>query len=306
MSPEWNYRIFSVEKTLGIAYSICMSEPDLKNKERKKKETVKDQIKKAPVLFSVYVILRALVVLAIVLQFMKGDYYNVLLCFLTLILFTLPSLVERRLKIDIPNVLEVIILVFIFAAEILGEISSYYVRYPGWDTALHTTTGFLAAAVGFSLVDLLNRTSDKIELSPFYLAFVAFCFSMTVACIWEFFEFFADQFFMTDMQKDYIIKSINTVALDPTMSNKVVHIKDITSTVVNGVDLGIDGYLDIGLIDTMKDMMVNFIGAVVFSTFGFFYERGREKGKRKSFAENFIPTKMKDGLKADNKEKEGK
>lgn len=271
-----------------------MDKLDGKKIRDRKRESLKVQIKKDPVLFFVYVILRALVILALVLQFLNRDYYNVFLCVLTLILFLVPSLIERKLKIDIPNVLEVIILIFIFAAEILGEIKSYYVLYPGWDTALHTITGFLAAAVGFSLVDLLNRTSDKLELSPVYLAFVAFCFSMTVACMWEFFEFFMDQVFLTDMQKDYVVSNIHSVALDPTLSNKVVHVKNITSTSVNGIDLGVNGYLDIGLIDTMKDMLVNFIGAVCFSIFGFFYVRGREKGK-KSFAENFIPTRIKDG-----------
>ena len=283
-----------------------MSKKKRHRKERLKERNVsiRQQIKEAPVLFTVYVVLRALVVLAMVLQFFNREYFNVLLCGLTLILFTLPSLIERKLKIEIPNVLEVIILVFIFSAEILGEIASYYVRYPGWDTALHTITGFLAAAVGFSLVELLNRTSDKIDLSPFYLAFVAFCFSMTVACMWEFFEFAMDQFLGMDMQKDYIIHTINTVTLDPTMSNKVVHIRDIHSTAVNGVDLGIDGYLDIGLIDTMKDMFVNFIGAVVFSIFGFFYERGKVKGKKKNFAGNFIPRKIREEMKIEeNKER---
>ena len=274
-----------------------------RHKTRKEKNaSLKQQIKEAPVLFTVYVVLRALVVLAMVLQFFNGEYFNVFLCALTLVLFTLPSLIERKLKIDIPNVLEVIILVFIFSAEILGEIASYYVRYPGWDTALHTITGFLAAAVGFSLVELLNRTISKIDLSPFYLSFVAFCFSMTVACMWEFFEFAMDTFLCMDMQKDYIIHTINTVTLDPTLSNKVIHIKDIHSTVVNGVDLGIDGYLDIGLIHTMKDMFVNFIGALVFSIFGYFYEKGKMKGNTKTFAGNFIPRKIQDDKEEENKE----
>lgn len=277
-----------MEKTGRIAYSISM-----KKKEKEKKPIIdKQEIKKAPVLFAFYISLRIMVILAMILQFFNGEYFNVMLCLLTLILFMVPSFIEKKLKIDIPNVLEVIILVFIFAAEILGEIRSYYVLYPGWDTALHTVTGFLAAAVGFSLVELLNKTSKSFDLSPFYLAFVAFCFSMTVACMWEFFEFFMDYFFKMDMQKDYVIKSINTVLLDPTMSNKVVHVNNITSTVVNGIELPIDGYLDIGLIDTMKDMMVNFIGAVVFSVFGYFYEKGRSNGK-KSFANNFIPTMKK-------------
>ena len=81
-------------------------------------------------------------------------------------------------------------LLFIFSAEILGEISSFYVLFPFWDTTLHTLNGFLAAAIGFSLVDLLNRSDRvKFDLSPLFLSITAFCFSMTIGVLWEFFEF---------------------------------------------------------------------------------------------------------------------
>ena len=96
-------------------------------------------------------------------------------------------------------------LLFIFSAEILGEISSFYVLFPFWDTTLHTLNGFLAAAIGFSLVDLLNRSDRvKFDLSPLFLSITAFCFSMTIGVLWEFFEFAMDQFFALDMQKDTI------------------------------------------------------------------------------------------------------
>lgn len=270
-----------------------------KNRKKIHSVTLREQIKQAPLLFALYVILRISVILVMIAQIMNRDWHNVMLCVLTLVLFTVPSFIEKNWHIDIPNTLEVIILLFIYSAEISGEIRSYYINIPGWDTVLHTITGFLSAAIGFSLVDIINRNErTKLYLSPLYVAIGAFCFSMTIGVLWEFFEFSMDWFFGLDMQKDTIINTINTVVLDPTRSNKVVTITGITSTAVNGVDLGIKGYLDIGLIDTMKDLFVTLIGALVFSFIGFFYVKNRGEGK---FAKRFIPT-MKHVEKEEGKE----
>ena len=127
-----------------------------------------------------------------------------MLCVLSLILFLVPAFLQDKMKLTIPPVFQAIIFGFIFAAEILGEVNHYYVRIPGWDTMLHTMNGFLCAAVGFSTIYQLNRGSKNIELSPFYLTLVAFCFSMTIGVLWEFFEFTMDQLFLLDMQKDFI------------------------------------------------------------------------------------------------------
>ena len=113
---------------------------------------------------------------------------------------------------------------------------------------------------------------------------------MTVGVLWEFFEYGMDKFSHTDMQKDTVIHSITTVELDETQSNKAVTIDGITSVVINGQDLGLGGYLDIGLQDTMEDLMVNFVGAVVFCFFGFFYIKYRGRGKASKVAAQFIPT----------------
>lgn len=238
--------------------------------------------------FRVFIVLRALIVLMLVLQIFNKNYENVFLCVLTLILLMMPSFIQVNLKIELPTGLEIIILLFIFAAEILGEIQAYYIIFPGWDTLLHTINGFLMAAIGFALVDILNRNERfSIQLSPVFVAIVAFCFSMTIGVIWEFFEFGMDQIFRLDMQKDTIINSISSVMLDPAGGNHPTIVNDITSAAVNGKDLGLGGYLDIGLIDTMKDLIVNFIGAVVFSIIGYFYVKNRGKGK---FAKRFIPS----------------
>lgn len=250
----------------------------------------RDQVRKNPGLAAVYFILRLLVVLMLIAQVFNGNFENVFLCVLTLFLFTLPSFLERKIRIDIPNTLEIIILLFIFAAEILGEIRAYYVTFPYWDTMLHTLNGFLCAAIGFSLLDILNRNEKlAFTLSPVYLAVMAFCFSMTIGVLWEFFEFFMDSFFGMDMQKDTVVHAIHSVTLDPTRTNQVVTISGITDTAVNGESLGLGGYLDIGIIDTMKDLFVNFLGALVFSVSGYFYARSR--GKKKSPALNFVPTR---------------
>lgn len=240
----------------------------------------------------VYLVLRALVIAVLVRSALKGYYESVFLCGLTLLLMIMPSVISRRLRIELPGTLEIIILLFIFAAEILGEINSFYIRVPNWDTMLHTLNGFLCAAIGFALVDLLNR-SDRFsfKLSPAYLALVAFCFSMTVGVLWEFFEYTGDLFLGFDMQKDTVIHAIRTVELDPTRSNKVVALVDIADVILVHGDgtqtaLGLGGYLDVGLNDTMKDLMVNFVGAVVFSIIGFFYVKQEGKG---NFAARFIP-----------------
>ena len=152
---------------------------------------------------------------------------------------------------------------------------------------LHTLTGFLMPAIGFSLVHILNRNERfKFELSPFFVAIVAFCFSMTIGVLWEFFECAMDLFFGQDMQKDTIVHAFSSVMLDPEGANHPNLVSGIYDVAVNGQSLGLGGYLDIGLLDTMKDLFVNFVGAVIFSAVGYVYIRNRGKS---SIAARFIP-----------------
>ena len=245
------------------------------------------EIKKHKKTFTLFVILRALVIAVMVAQIFNKNYENVFLCLLTLVLFMVPSFIQRNFHIEIPDTLEIIILLFIFAAEILGEISEYYIHFKHWDTMLHTLNGFLAAAIGFSMVDILNKNEKfKFMLSPFFLSVVAFCFSMTIGVLWEFYEFGVDLFLGFDTQKDTVLTSINSVLLNPDGINVPYMIKNITSVAVNGQELGIGGYVDIGLYDTMMDLFVNFIGASVFSVIGYFYVKNRGEGR---FLKGFIP-----------------
>ena len=253
---------------------------------------LKETIHKQPAVFAVYVALRLIVLAELVMSIIRGEYESAFICLLVLALFILPFFIQQNFGIQLPSVLEIIILLFIFAAEILGELECYFITYPNWDSMLHTTTGFLCAATGFALIDILNRNSRiKFQLSPVYVALAAFCFSMTVGVLWEFFEFGMDRVFHLDMQKDTVVQSITSVMLDPTNSNTPITIDGIHSVAVNGTDLGFDGYLDIGLYDTMEDLFVNFIGAVIFSVIGYFYIKHRGKGK---LAQAFIPTLSED------------
>lgn len=273
----------------------------MNEKRREKKRRIKAlrqavnmELKEHRSTFIVFSILRIMVILCMARQLFLRNYESFFLGMLTFLLLYIPSWLQVRLRIEIPIGLEISILCFIFAAEIMGEINAFYIVIPGWDTILHTLNGFLCAAIGFSMVLLLNDNENlTFDLSPFFLALLAFCFSMTIGVLWEFFEFSMDYFLKFDMQKDMILHTISSVMMDPNGANHPVVMRDIADVMIVHSDgtqelLGLGGYLDIGLYDTMKDLFVNFIGAVVFSVTGFFYARGRGK---KSVVSLFVPRK---------------
>lgn len=241
----------------------------------------------------VYLLLRFLVILVMIRQIFLHNYWNAFLCILVLIQFSIPYFITKKLKIELPSIFEIIILLFIFSSEVLGEIQNFYGVFKHFDTVLHTLNGFLCAAVGFSLIDLCNNNSEKFNLSPLYLTIVAFCFSMTIGVLWEFLEYSIDKVMLSDMQKDKLVTKISSVWLNPDGKNKAIVIDDINKTIIytgDGETIIDGGYLDLGLNDTMKDLIVNFVGAVVFSIFGYLYVINRDKYK---IAEKFMPKKSK-------------
>lgn len=241
----------------------------------------------------VYLLLRFLVILVMVRQIFLHNYWNAFLCILVLIQFLIPYFITKKLKIELPSIFEIIILLFIFSSEVLGEIQNFYGVFKHFDTVLHTLNGFLCAAVGFSLIDLCNNNSEKFNLSPIYLTIVAFCFSMTIGVLWEFLEYSIDKVMLSDMQKDKLVTKISSVWLNPDGKNKAIVVDNINKTIIysdSGETVIEGGYLDLGLNDTMKDLIVNFVGAVVFSIFGYLYVINRDKYK---IAEKFMPKKSK-------------
>ena len=198
------------------------------------------EYKKNKVTFTIYMILRALVILVGIRQFFIGNYENVFLCAFTLVLFLVPVFVEKVFRVDVPALLENIVLVFIFAAEIMGEINSYYTKFALWDTMLHVTTGFLAAAIGLSLIVILNRKKVfGLNLSPFFVAMFSFCFAVAIGSVWEIYEFSFDGLLGLNMQKFLLADGTPLVGRA-------------------------------ALTDTMKDIIVDTIGAFLASCIGYF------------------------------------
>ena len=182
--------------------------------------------------FFVYAALRLTVLAALVFAVAAGHWTTAFFCVLTLLLFLAPFLAEEAFRIELPSALEIVILLFIFCSEMLGEAAAFYVNVPLWDSLLHLVNGFLCAAVGFALAELMNRRRRKPNLSPLFLAVVAFSFSMTVGALWEFFEFFMDAVFHTDMQKDFLVDAVRSVLLDESRKNIVVSVENIARTVL--------------------------------------------------------------------------
>lgn len=261
-----------------------------KKKKRNLRKEIKREIKHHKKAFIVYVALRFLIIITLILQLIRGNYENAFLCILTLILFLVPGFIENKFNIEMPETLEIVIFLFVFAAEFLGEMQNFFNIFSHWDTILHTINGFLCAAIGFSLIDILNRTQKfHLNLSPFFVAFVGFCFSMTIGVLWEFFEYGSDVYLHSDMQKDTLVKNLSSVYLNESKENVAIHVNDIEKTEItteDGTTYSInDGYLDIGLIDTMEDLGVNFIGAIIYCIIGYFYVKDRDKN---SIASKFL------------------
>lgn len=216
--------------------------------------------------------------LSLAVSCIRRDMEHIFLCILALALFSVPTILKNRFKLNIPLFLETMVVAFILCGIVLGEVENFFIRVKYWDTILHTVNGFLCAAISLSLVTLLNK-QEKIlfRLSPVFLFLVAVSFSMMIGVLWEFFEFGADCFFHMDMQKDTWLHSISTVDLDAGKENAVTTISPIYKVVVNDGEAVMDGYLDIGLYDTMEDLFVTFVGAVAFNLFAALYSK-KHKG----------------------------
>ena len=216
----------------------------------------------------VYIIVRIIIVASFIFSLVAKNYYTAFQCILVLILLMLPTFVNAKFKLRMPNVLDILIILFIFASIFLGEMRDFYTKFPYWDTMLHTISGFVMAAIGISLINILNK-SERVPfiLSPFFVALFSFCFSMTIGVFWEFYEYAADMLLQFDMQKDTYITTITSALIN---EGKTLTINSVT---VNGAEL--KAYIDIGLIDTMNDLIVNAIGALVLSISGYFYLKGK-------------------------------
>lgn len=193
-----------------------------------------------------------------IMLFMNRQYDRFPLAIATLLMILLPAALERLFccRIRTP--------VFIFAVlytigPMLGQCHNLYYTVAWWDKLLHITGGVIFALFGFFLFQLLNREQQSAQLPA---AVFALCFSITIAALWEFVEFGADTFLGMDMQDDTVVTAIHSYMLDEGIG-VVGSIGNITEAAVNGMLLPVEGYIDIGLIDSMLDMLLETVGAVV-------------------------------------------
>lgn len=133
----------------------------------------------------------------------KSDYLLMLLqCAFGLAVMFLPSMIERNWRIEIPGGMYVAYVVFLYAAIYLGEIRSFYYRVPNWDTILHGFSGLMLGSLGFAMVSLLNDSERvSIRLSPLFVSLFAFSFAVSLGVLWEVLEFSIDGVFGVNMQK---------------------------------------------------------------------------------------------------------
>ncbi len=178
----------------------------------------------------------------------EGDYVLMLLqCIVGVAAMLLPSLLRHKWQLIIPSKMMVLFAVFLYCAIFLGEVRSFYYNVPHWDTILHTFSGAMLGALGFSVINFLNRT-DRVpmNLSPVFVAFFTLCFAVFLGVVWEFYEFTADGILHTNMQK-FALESG-----EPLVGRAA-------------------------LMDTMKDLIVDTIGALVMAVIGYIsirYQKG--------------------------------
>ena len=228
---------------------------------------------------AIYGLLNIFVTVALIISISQGNTKHVLACLKMFILFLIPWLIEWKFKIELSNIFIIIVQLFMYSSIILGELDSYYMKYPYWDTILHTMNGFLFASVGFMLVNqIIAHKLSNISINPLYIVIFAFCLSMTVGVLWEFYEFGMDSICNRDMQKDTIIHTIKSVKINQDDYSLTV-LKDVTDVVINGKDYNLGGYLDIGLYDTMGDLFNNFVGTLVFCVIGYFATKNERENK---------------------------
>ena len=243
-----------------------------------------------------YVVTRMIFILVCAVSIIFEDYLTAFLCAIALIVFLLPTFLYNKFSIKVPSALEISAVIFTFMCVVGGEIGNLYAQFPLWDKILHTFSGFLIAAIGLAFIEFFTkRKGSVLRLTPFFAVFFAFMFALGVEVIWEVFEYFVDILTgTTDMQADYIIDYFTSKkaggATNP-VPVVVSGIKDVIITFEDGREaLVLPGYIDIGLADTMHDLIVGAAGALLFCTIEFIALVRRDK-RMQMIPESFVPKK---------------
>lgn len=197
---------------------------------------VKKEIKKTPKIAIMTLFLLVTLLISLIEAIIRSNWSLMILTIVVAMLICLPRFIGKWSNITIPKKLETYVILFIYASLFLGELRNYYATYWWWDVALHTSSGLAFGIIGFFIMYVLYKI-EKIKTNPKTIAMFAFAFALAIGALWEIVEFSIDSIFGP-------------------VSNGV-----LMQTVVNGC----------GLADTMKDLIVDSIGALVAAFFGYLY-----------------------------------
>lgn len=203
----------------------------------------------------IFILCECFTALTIGLVAHSGRYDRLPMAIATLFMLLLPRLTERLFRVRVVLPLKILMLLYAMG-PMLGQCWQLYYTLNWWDKLLHTLGGVMFALVG---VLLLKKFSGAKEITPLFAAVFALCFSMAISMAWEFCEFGADQLFGMDMQHDTIVSGVHSYLLGEETGVTGV-VENITQVVVDGRVF--PGYIDIGLIDTMTDMLLETLGAL--------------------------------------------
>lgn len=221
--------------------------------------------------FSSACVLFALITLIIVV--LNGDYYCIIHCVASLALIALPAILGIIMKLRVGTAMYIFLNIYALS-PILGEAYHLYTVIPFYDDILHFVGGVVFAIFGVFLFGFFSKETKR---SVFLCGIFALCFSISISALWEIAEFTSDSLLHTDTQKDTVITEIYSTHLSDS-PHTTGSIENITEVTVNGSPLGTNGYLDIGLLDTMRDIIMETMGALVYCII--FWAQG---GKRSVF-----------------------
>jgi VanZ family protein len=183
---------------------------------------------------------------------LRGDVPQAVFVAAIMAVMAAPSVLRRHLPVEIPSEVEAVAVLFVFATLFLGEIHDYYQRFWWWDMTLHTGSGLLLGMLGFMIVYVLNEDRHvDMHMRPAFVALFAFFFAVGLGAIWEIFEFAMDRWFGTDMQ--------------PAVPGDAS-----------------------GLTDTIHDLIVDTVGALVVSLLGWRYLARSRTSPIDNWAKRFI------------------
>ncbi len=239
----------------------------------------------------IFLFIRIFIFLGIIITFITKNYISTIFCTFSTLLFLTPISKKKKICLEVPSILEIVITLLVFCIIILDVLNKLNTKVH-WDTIIHTIIGFLYALICFYYITRLIKKRIDIKLPLPFICIISILFSMTAGVCWEMYEYSADKVFERDMQKDVLVTTFSSVNLNKDNKLEPVTINKIKSSIINtdkGPIIVKGGYIDIGLNDTMKDLIVTLIGSLTFCILNLLFILNKEKYH---YIKKIIPHKM--------------